>query len=68
MESTNYKILSREEPEGGFTMFVPTLEWNITNGKDLKEAKEIAKKLLNLVLSHKKKTTFLSLRLKTFLS
>lgn len=34
-----YKILLREEPEGGFTVFVPALERCITYGETLLEAK-----------------------------
>lgn len=48
METSNYKILLREEPEGGFTVFVPSLEGCITYGKDLKEAKENAKEAIEL--------------------
>lgn len=50
METSNYKILLREEPEGGFTVFVPSLEGCITYGKDLKEAKENAKEAIELYI------------------
>ncbi len=50
MEALNYKILLREEPEGGFTVFVPSLEGCISYGKDLKEAKRNAKEAIELYL------------------
>lgn len=34
-----YKILLREEPEGGFAVFVPALEGCITYGETLPKAK-----------------------------
>ncbi len=48
MKSSNYKILLRQEPEGGYTVFVPSLEGCITYGKDLKEAKNMAKEAIEL--------------------
>ena len=50
MEIRNYKILLREEPEGGFTVFVPSLEGCITYGKDLDEAKRDAKEAIELYI------------------
>ena len=38
----NFDIVLREEPEGGFTVWVPDLPGCITYGKDLKDAKEMA--------------------------
>jgi antitoxin HicB len=38
-----YNIIFRPEPEGGFTVMVPALPGCITYGKDLKEAKSMAK-------------------------
>ncbi len=43
MRILKYKTLLREEPEGGYTVFVPTLPGCITYGKDIKEALEMAK-------------------------
>ena len=40
----NYKILLREEPEGGFTVLVPSLEGCVTFGNDLGEAKKKCKR------------------------
>lgn len=50
METSNYKILLREEPEGGYTVFVPSLEGCITYGKDLDEAKSNAKEAIELYI------------------
>jgi antitoxin HicB len=50
MKVFNYKILLREEPEGGFTVFVPSLEGCITYGKNLSEAKANAKEAIELYL------------------
>jgi len=50
MNVLNYKILLREEPEGGFTVFVPSLEGCITFGKDLHEAKKNAKEAIELYI------------------
>ena len=50
MKVLNYKILLREEPEGGFTVFVPSLEGCITYGKTLNEAKNNAKEAIELYI------------------
>ncbi len=50
MNISNYRILLREEPEGGFTVFVPSLEGCITYGDDLKEAKANAKEAIELYI------------------
>jgi len=46
----NYKILLREEPEGGFTVFVPSLDGCITYGKTLSEAKSNAREAIELYI------------------
>lgn len=46
----NYKILLREEPEGGFTVFVPSLDGCITYGETLNEAKSNARESIELYL------------------
>ncbi|PKL72780.1 antitoxin HicB [Candidatus Kuenenbacteria bacterium HGW-Kuenenbacteria-1] len=38
----HYNIIFRAEPEGGFTVIIPSLPGCITYGKDLKEAKIMA--------------------------
>ena len=42
MKFFNYNIILRPEPEGGFTVFVPSLPGCITYGKDVREAKAMA--------------------------
>ena len=42
MRSLQYNLVFRSEPEGGFTVFVPSLPGCITYGKDLAEAKAMA--------------------------
>ncbi len=52
-----YTVIYTEEPEGGFTVTVPSLPGCVTYGKDLKQASEMAKDAINLYLeslkSHK---------------
>ena len=47
----NYKILLREEPEGGYTVFVPSLEGCITYGETVEKAKKNAKEAIELYIS-----------------
>ena len=37
-----YNVIFRPEPEGGFTVIVPSLPGCITYGRNLKEAREMA--------------------------
>jgi len=46
----NYKISLREEPEGGFTVFVPSLDGCITYGETLNEAKSNAREAIELYI------------------
>ena len=50
MKSLNYRVLFREEPEGGFTVFVPSLEGCITYGENLEEAKNNAREAIELYI------------------
>lgn len=54
-----YNVVYTEEPEGGFTAVIPALPGCVTYGKDLKEAKKMAKDAVKLYLeslrSHKEK-------------
>ncbi len=50
MNINNYKVLCRPEPEGGFTVIVPSLPGCISYGSDLVEAKEMAKEAIGLYL------------------
>lgn len=51
----HYNIIFRPEPDGGFTALVPSLPGCVTYGKDLNEAKRMAKDaILGYVQSLKK--------------
>ncbi len=50
MELNNYKIMLRPEPEGGFTVTVPSLPGCITYGDTLSEAKMMAKEAIELYI------------------
>ncbi|MFZ3086239.1 MAG: type II toxin-antitoxin system HicB family antitoxin [Candidatus Hydromicrobium sp.] len=50
MKILNYKILLRKEPEGGFTVFTPSLPGCITYGDTLDEAIEKAKEAIELYI------------------
>lgn len=50
MNALNYRILLRKEPEGGYTVTVPTLPGCITYGADVTEAIEMAKEAIELYL------------------
>lgn len=41
MKKLSYNVIFRPEPEGGFTVIVPSLPGCITYGKDLQEAKKM---------------------------
>ena len=46
----NYTVLFKKEPEGGYTVIVPSLPGCITYGKDLEEAKKMAREAIELYL------------------
>jgi predicted RNase H-like HicB family nuclease len=46
----SYRILLRKEPEGGYTVTVPSLPGCVTYGKSIEEATEIAKEAIELYL------------------
>ena len=50
MEQRTYRILLRKEPEGGFTVIVPTLPGCITFGDTIEEAIEMAKEAIDLYI------------------
>jgi len=50
MKVLNYKILLKKEPEGGFTVLVPSLPGCITYGDTLDEAIEKAKEAIELYI------------------
>ena len=55
MRKLSYRILLRPEPEGGYTVIVPTLPGCITYGRSVAEAKEMAKDAIKAYLKSLKK-------------
>ncbi len=51
----HFNLIFRPEPEGGFTVIVPSLPGCVTYGRDLKEAKELAKDAISGYLASLKK-------------
>lgn len=50
MRVLSYRILLRKEPEGGYTVIVPSLPGCITYGETIEEAIRIAKEAIELYL------------------
>ncbi len=50
MENLTYKILLRKEPEGGYTVIVPSLPGCITYGDTIEEAIKMAKEAIELYI------------------
>ncbi len=50
MPERRYKILLREEPEGGYTVTVPVLPGCVTYGKTLDEAIRMAREAIELYI------------------
>ena len=50
-----FKIILQSEPEGGFTVLVPSLPGCVTYGRTLKEAKTMAKDAVLAYLASLKK-------------
>lgn len=50
MPERRYKILLREEPEGGYTVTVPVLPGCVTYGKTLDEAIRMAREAIELFI------------------
>ncbi len=48
MKTLSYRVLLREEPEGGYTATVPTLPGCITYGATIPEAVSMAKEAIEL--------------------
>jgi antitoxin HicB len=48
MRATSYRVLFREEPEGGYTVTVPALPGCVTFGATLKEAMANAREAIDL--------------------
>lgn len=50
MQVRSYRVLLREEPEGGYTVFVPALPGCITYGENITEAMAMAREAIDLYL------------------
>lgn len=50
MQTLHYNVIFRPEPEGGFTVIVPSLPGCITYGESLAEAKAMASDAIALYL------------------
>jgi len=50
MRSLNYRILLRKEPEGGYTVTVPSLPGCVTFGETVEEAITMAREAIELYL------------------
>jgi len=46
----SYRILLRKEPEGGYTVTVPSLPGRVTYGESIEEATERVKEVIELYL------------------
>jgi antitoxin HicB len=50
METRNYRILLHHEPEGGYTVTVPTLPGCVTYGEDIPQAIHMAREAIELYI------------------
>ncbi|MFH1661607.1 MAG: type II toxin-antitoxin system HicB family antitoxin [Candidatus Falkowbacteria bacterium] len=55
MNNFRYNVVFKPEPEGGFTVIVPSLPGCVTYGKDLNEAKKMAKDAIKCYVASLKK-------------
>ena len=55
MKNLKYRIILKPEPEGGYTVLVPSLPGCITYGKTLEEAKKMALDAIKAYLESLKK-------------
>jgi len=55
MRKFSYRILLRPEPEGGYTVIVPSLPGCITYGKSIEEARKMALDAIKAYLESLKK-------------
>jgi predicted RNase H-like HicB family nuclease len=58
VKKISYRILLRPEPEGGYTVIVPSLPGCITYGKTLEEARKMALDAIKAYLESIKKHNF----------
>ena len=50
MRALNYRILLKKEPEGGYTVNVPSLPGCVTYGDNIEHAIEMAREAIELYL------------------
>lgn len=50
LSTLNYRVILRKEPEGGYTVNVPSLPGCITYGDNVEEAIEMAKEAISLYI------------------
>ena len=50
MKVLNYRLFLRKEPEGGYTVIVPSLSGCVTYGTTLEESLEMAKDAIKLYI------------------
>lgn len=50
MRALNYRLMLRKEPEGGYTVIVPSLPGCVTYGDSVKHAIEMAREAIDLYL------------------
>ena len=50
MKILNYRIMLRKEPEGGYTVIVPSLPGCVTYGENIEHAIEMAREAIELYL------------------
>jgi len=55
MKLLSYKVLLRKEPEGGYTVIVPSLPGCVTYGDTIEEGIEMAKEAIELYIESLKK-------------
>lgn len=55
MKKVTYNLIFNPEPEGGFTVIVPSLPGCVTYGKNLTEARKMAKEAIEAYLASLKK-------------
>jgi len=55
MGQLSYRILLRKEPEGGYTVIVPSLPGCVTYGRSVEEAIEMAKEAIELYIESLRK-------------
>ncbi len=55
MKVLSYRVLLRKEPEGGYTVMVPSLPGCVTYGSTIEEAIKMAKEAIGLYIDSLKK-------------